>query len=372
MRFRDYLLENLLMESKQSIVNLRYPEIIARLLYEEFGKNAVLIAKWYRDSRYSRAIPDNWWLNTAGDYRRVPSLYDLTQLYGAVDNPEKYNEIAAKIGLSHRIEPGEDVSEHKAALRKQIKAQFFDETFFTYPLIQDIKSGKVRDVAQYKSLPFWDAQHKYDARNVFQERTPLKTYKNGFKWIDVGKRCSMVGTMMKNCGSAGLMSMDEDRTMIVLFGPENVAHVMVTYSPNEKRISGDVGVGSSEVKSKYHEYILDLTKILGARFDTAKSSSYPLRMKYLLQDKATGLRQIQTRPGAGDTYFTFNMNGTVYYANPYVMVSREDTQRALAAVKQGLVKPESKQRGMMATLFNYRNQPIFQHFGVKYIPLRDL
>jgi hypothetical protein len=43
------LLKSLIFESKQSIVNLGYPEIIASLFYEKFGNKAYQLAKWYKE-----------------------------------------------------------------------------------------------------------------------------------------------------------------------------------------------------------------------------------------------------------------------------------------------------------------------------------
>ena len=39
----------LLLESKQSIIKLGYPALLAALFYKRYGKHAYLIAKWYKD-----------------------------------------------------------------------------------------------------------------------------------------------------------------------------------------------------------------------------------------------------------------------------------------------------------------------------------
>ena len=41
----ELLVEALLKESKQQIINLGFPEVIASILYEKYGKNATLFAK---------------------------------------------------------------------------------------------------------------------------------------------------------------------------------------------------------------------------------------------------------------------------------------------------------------------------------------
>jgi hypothetical protein len=365
MKFKGWF-ESFLMESKQSIIGLRYPEIIAKLLYKRFGQNAFIIAKWYRESRFSDKVPDNWWLQITGDFRRTPSLYDLTTLYAATTSEEEYLKVLDKLELSR--DDFVDLEEQRQALKVQIEKQFFDDFFFTYSLPADIMSGKLKDMSPYKNLTFWDAQYKYDEKNIFQDTTPVKTYKNGFKWINVGKRCTVVGHKMRNCGSAGLMSLDSSAVMIVLFGPENTPHVVVTYSPKEKRISGDQGGASTEVKSKYHSYILDLAKTLEATFDADKSKSTFLKMKYLLQGKATNLRQIN-QDSAYDKLFMFNMQGKVYYSNGQVAVTKEDVEKAQNAIKQGVLTLQSKQRSMIKNIFSHRNQDMLAKFGVKYIML---
>jgi hypothetical protein len=102
----------------------------------------------------------------------------------------------------------------------------------------------------------------------------------------------LVGGLMKNCGSAGLMSMDKDRTLLVLFDSKNKPHIIVTYSPNEKRIAQDQGIGSSEPKEKYHDYILDLANFLNVRYDVEKSKSPKLIAKYLISKVTNDFQEL--------------------------------------------------------------------------------
>lgn len=371
MKFKEWF-ESFLTESKQSIINLKYPKIIAKILHEKFGQKAFLIAKWFREYRFSNEVPDNWWLQITSDYRRTPSLYDLTVLYDAADDPETYKNALEKLDMFHQ--PGRYAADHeqghKKIIKTQIESQFFNESFFTYSIIANIMNGTLKDIAPYKKLNFWGAQHKYDEKNIFQDTLPVKSYKNGYKWINVGKRCTLIGSLMRNCGSAGLMSWDSSAVMIVLFGPENTPHVVVTYSPNEKRISGDEGGASTKVKSKYHTYILDLAQTLGAKFDAVKSKSALLKMKYLLQGIATDIRSIN-QDSIYDELFTFKIQGKVYYSNGYVMVSKEDVEKVQNAVKQGTITLLNKQRSIIKNTFNHRNQEMLADFGVKYIILNQ-
>jgi hypothetical protein len=365
MRFKAWFL----MESTSSIISMGYPEIIAKILYEKFGRFAPIIAKWLPESKFNVEVPKNWWFQIFSDYRRTPSLYDLTRLYTAADNPEAYKKVLIDIGISSRFDDGDDLEEEKKLLRARIEPTFFEDYFFNNSIIKDIQSGVLKDIGPYKKLSFEEAQHKYDAKRIFNDATPIKTYSNGFKWINVGRRCSLIGHQMRNCGSAGLMSLESEAVMIVLFGPENTPHVVVTYSPKEKRISGDEGGASTEVKPQYHEYILDLTQILGAKFDANKSKSTFLKVKYLLQGKATEFQEIKL---GEDKFFMFNMEGKVYYTDGYLVVSKEDVEKVQEAIKQGQVTLDNKMDNIIQSVFNYRNKPTLAHIGVKYALINQL
>lgn len=360
-------------ESKQNIMGLGYPELIASLFNQKFGKNAFLLARWYREYK-TRDPNKNWWTTSHSNFREL-SLNDLIDLYHATDNPENYVQTLKKLDLAvdeNEVYDENYLQKQKEYIKEEIERKFFSQTFFTYnTLVSDIISGKLKNIAPYKKMNFWEAQKRYDQKNIFEDKKPIKVYKNGFKWIDVGKRCQLVGHLMKNCGSAGVMSMDEDRTMIALFDTENKPHVVVTYSPNEKRISGDQGVASSEVKAKYHRYVLDLAQMLGAQFDVEKSKSKLLKMKYILQNKATNIQRIPTN-SVFDEYFRFNMNGNTYYSNGYYVVSQQDMQKAQNAIQNGQINLRNQQPSILKTLFNGHNQFDLTQLGVQYTPLNQL
>jgi hypothetical protein len=176
--------------------------------------------------------------------------------------------------------------------------------------------------------------------------------------------------MMKNCGSAGLMSLDEDRTMLTLFDNRNKAHVVVTYSPNEKRISGDEGIGGSAVKEKYHDYILDLVKFLGVRFDAQKTKSDHLKVKYLLYDFAQKLEKLPSG-GIFDNYFKFSVNNQEYYTNGYLVVSDADIKRAEALMNRGEIKLKNDQGDIIKNVFNHLNRSILSSHGMVYTSIEE-
>lgn len=357
-----------LVEAKHDIVNLGYPEIVAKLFYERFGNLAFLMSKWFRDYKYPNAEkPANWWLQATSSYRETPSLWDLTYLYNATKDKESYHAALEKLEISR--DEFVDLDEQREALEVQIKNKLFSDTFFEYnDLIKDILSGSLKDISPYKKLDFSSAKDKYDKQRIFKDRASLRAYENGYKWIDTGMRCQLVGKLMKNCGSAGLMSWDDNRTLLTLFDNRNKPHVMVTYSPSEKRISSDVGVGSSEVKSKYHDYILDLAKFLGAKFDVDKTKSTFLKVKYLLSGIAQKLEEL---PGGDiyNTYFRFYTNNQEYYTNGNIVVSNEDIKKVSFGVSRGEIQLKNDQKNIIKNIFNHLNRPILSSHGIVYIPI---
>jgi len=49
MKLKEILFGNRLFESKQTIMNLGFPEVVASIFNELFGNKAFIIAKWFRD-----------------------------------------------------------------------------------------------------------------------------------------------------------------------------------------------------------------------------------------------------------------------------------------------------------------------------------
>ena len=319
---------NLLTESKQDIIGMGFPPLIASLMYQQFGKHAVLLAKWYRNYRSFTGEPEkDWWRRNHWSSRRDLSLDDLISLYDATKDSDSYKKELERLGLTQDQEfyDDYDLQDQRKALKDDIEERFFNDTFFKwFNLPKAIIDGTLKDVAPYKDLPFREAQKKYDKKQIFQDKTPLKVYSNGYKWINVGNKCYLVGQLMKNCGSTGVMSMDRDSTMIVLFDKQNKPHAVVTYSPNEHRISGDQGQASTEVKTQYHEYVIDLANLLNAKFDTEKTKSDLLKIKYLLRDKIIDIEKLRAS-SIWNKLFTFTTrDGKRYYTNSEHVLPEED------------------------------------------------
>ena len=284
--FIQLLVGELLQESKQGIMNLGFPEIIASILYKRFGNKAPLIAKWVKDYNIYKAtsrsgeVAKDWWRAAHRRFSRGLNLVDLVDLYEASKKSvEELNKVRKELEL--HIDHAKDVSleDERRVYKAEIESMLEREEMAFYSvLIRDIESGKIKDLKPYEDLSFEEAKKKYDEKRVFEDQTPVKAYLNGWRWINVGPRCELVGKKMSNCGSAGVMSMDPDKTIITLFDEHQNPHVVVTYSPNEKRISGDEGAGSTGVKPEYHKYVLDLAKALGVQFDYNRSKSPDLKV----------------------------------------------------------------------------------------------
>lgn len=343
--------EIVLTESKQNIVNLGFPEVIASILFKKFGPNAFLVSRWLKENSSYKFTdkdgtinyPKDWWVRANTDFfrsSRTISLVDLVELYEASKiSAEAYLETKAKLGLS--VVPNEDVDllETQGFLKDEIEEQLVEKkelVFFRSTLISDILSMKITDLKPYKNLSFSAAKDKYDKLRIFDQKKLIKKYENGWKWIDVGAKCQLVGKAMKNCGSAGIMSWDDNATILTLFDPRNKPHVMVTYSPNEKRISGDEGQGSTQVKEQYHQYVLDLADHLGARFDYDKSKSKTLKLKAALKSITNNI-ELEFKTTL-DEYFKVTLpDGSVYYTDTYKFVPAEEVNKLMSP-------PESKSK----------------------------
>lgn len=323
------LLFTVLFESNANIVALGFPEIIASLISQKFGKHAFTVAKWLKQHSSYRsmpgedgALPENWWRKTNSNFiSRELDLATLVEIYEAAKtSEEKYREVMSANGFK----PTDIFNQEEVLkfIKREIANKMFEETFFKYDtLIADIASGKLIDLKPYKDLSYQAAKDKYDKKRIFKDPGKvIKQYANGWRWIDAGPKCQLVGGLMKNCGSTGVMSLDKDSTMMTLFDPKNKPHVVTTYSPNEKRLSGAEGIGSSEPKEKYDEFIIDLAIVLGVNFDWDKSKSKSLKLKWVLRNQFKEIKLIG-KSSVFSEYYQITMNDdSVYYTDSYSFV----------------------------------------------------
>lgn len=317
---------NILLESKQSIINLGYPRIIVDLLFEKYGKNSFIISKWLKETsgyKVEDKSDKDWWIIANRELslsnNKQLDLVDLVQLYdAAMRGEQEYIKMREEVELPISPESLQnlDLEYDIKYLHKEIKQKLFNNYLFRTSIVKGLDSGKIKNIKEYSGLSFNVANEKYNKKRVFEESTPLKTYSNGYKWINVGEKCELIGGLMKNCGSTGVMSMDKDRTMLVLFDDNNVPHVVLTYSPNEKRISGIEGQASTASKEEYHDYVLDIAKQLEADIDYERESSKSkmLAIRIMLKEKLKNIKKIYS--GEWDEYFLVKMNDdNEYYTN---------------------------------------------------------
>lgn len=357
--------EAVILESKQNIVNLGFPPLIASFFFERFGNKAFLLAKWYKEARNYRNLPDDVWFSKSDpgnmfDRPRHATLWDFVEMYEAAASGDlqKYAQARNEAGYGSP-EEGRDLAADANMWLATIKENFFGDAFFARVFVKDVISGQIADLKPYSKLPIATAEDKYDKKRVFKDVTPVRQYDNGWKWINVGPRCQLIGGKMKNCGSTGVMSLDPDRTMMTLFDKGDKPHVVVTYSPNDKRVSGDEGVGGTPVKDAYGDYVLDLAKTLGARFDFDKSKSPMLSLK-----GAVGSENVRAiTPVDGSTYY-FRVdlnNGKTWYTNRYTYVPEEDITKMMPEYENDFTKT-------LVGVFHNDSRSLFDRKIVRYIP----
>lgn len=336
----DVFIGNLLSESKQNIVNLGFPPVIASIFFENFGPKAFLLAKWFKDYKNYRNLENNiWWSKSdSGNIfsKREFRLPDMIYMYEAAASGDMERYQTARKENDFSLKDDIDLVDAARLWKLEIKESFLEDTFFNSVFVKDIVSGKISDLKPFSNITYQAAQDKYDKKRVFKEAEPLKTYPNGWKWINVGPKCQLVGGLMNNCGSTGVMSSDPDRSMITLFDPRHKPHVVVTWSPNDKRISGDEGAGSTPVKDIYQDYVFDLAKTLGANFDFERTKSPIMKIK-----GAVGPENVKSiTPAGGSTHYNKVelVNGEVWFTNGYHFASESDILKMMPEYENDLLK----------------------------------
>lgn len=345
-----------LTESVQSLVNIGFPKIIASILNAKFGKNAHTIGKWYKEYDSLGSDRGNkWWkrpvfsmMQSDKEIRQNVEMYEMLQKVNTKEEFEKERDIIQKKYIYESLDFSEQKTDLIEYLKTEIEKELFKSLFFDKRIIKNIMDGTLTDLKPYEKLDFFEANKKYEEKIIFSDLTPVKSYPNGWRWINVGKRCDYVGSMMRNCGSSGVMSYDKDRTIIALFDKENIPHVVVTYSPNEKRISGDEGGAGTPVKNEYADYVLDLSNVLGVNFDSEKTKSKFLRIKHKLGDKLKAIKQVPGKNPFTEVYEIKLTNGKTYLTNGFEVISKEE----LKTVIENLT-PEEKRGIKPKTIFNY-------------------
>lgn len=299
-----------LFESIQSIVNLRVPKLLAKLLFNKFGKNAYTVSKWFTEYySYGRNNSD-FDRNFGTSYGPNHDTIICLKLLNAMDiGEEEYVKVSKQLGFDGS---GFGDTYHERELRKELEENFFNATFFKSEIIRDLINGKIKNLKQYENLTFEEADNLYSEKTTYTNKKPFKVYDTGFKWVNVGTKSKFIARGMKNCGSTGVMGCDPDRTMFVLFDKNDKPHVITTYSPNERKIHGIEGVAGSEVKQEYIDYTIDLAKTLKVKFDDSSNKAPLAWIKLHFGSEVEDIKKI------GDDISQIKLkNGQEFYSNKY-------------------------------------------------------
>jgi hypothetical protein len=330
MTFKDFYREksNLLLESKQNILNLGYPQVIVNVIFDEFKRNAFTIARWFKECIAKDTDNKDWWnqyYNNPLAWRSDNEFNDLIKVYNALNvSYDEYKNVATKLQFPIKNMQSESaLYSYKKELYEQIKDDFLNnKQFRAYTLFEDIINGSLTDINPYKNLNFWDALKKYNVKKLFDDKEPIKHYSNGYKWIDAGRKCELIASQMSNCGSCGVTSSDSNATMLVLMDSNNKPHVMVTYSKSNNSVSYPEGCASTAPKDEYHEYILDLIKFLNANLKTDTSKSLLLVLKHKFINHETKIKEFYS--DSLHKIFILKIDGQIYYSNGYYVISKND------------------------------------------------
>lgn len=316
--------------SKQNIINIGFPPVIATQFFRLFGQdNAFTIARWYKEyNNISGSDNKTWWKRTHWSKTASQDINLLVELVTAIQvSLEEYNRVRKDNGL-REIKPEEfNPKQEIDLLVETTESLLLENLLFDSNLLKAIMSGKIKDIGPYKNLSFQEANDKYETKTIFDDKQPIKIYRNGWKWIDVGRKCNLVGRLMKNCGSVGAIASDPKATMLVLFDTNNIPHAMVMYSPGENRVSSVEGQGSTGIKQEYSKYVTDLIKKLKANYDITRGNNNPvLQLHYELNGIIKNLKLFfkQTTIEGGTEFFTFKtLDGKQWFASQYFVVEKQ-------------------------------------------------
>jgi len=155
------------------------------------------------------------------------------------------------------------------------------------------------------------------------------------------------------------------------FDKGNKPHVMVTYSPNQKRISGDEGAGSSAVKDKYSDYVLDLADFLNVELKsrTQISKSKLLSLKYYFKDRLKEIERLYTDPPYSEYFLIVLNNGKEYYSDGHSVVEKDSIDNLIKnkeAIKGYGISKENEILKSYKDAFNMYKQKAISEKGIKY------
>jgi len=227
--------------SKKSLIDQGYPPSVALAFIEQFGKYAGLFARWFKEySLFGRPPEANWFYRQRQtDLHRNDDLTIYSKLADALStkNIDTYNNVREELGLWVDREQVIDFDEYIPAIRKGLLKALMGESFFGLSIMKAFLDGKLTDLKPYAKQEINAANENYEERQLFSSgNVPgelgyvLKRYPDGMMWIGAGQKCRRVGNDMSNCGSTGVMSLDAQRNMFVLYDSKRKAPMKETES----------------------------------------------------------------------------------------------------------------------------------------------
>ena len=279
---------------------------MADIFQEMFGHNSYTLAKWFKEVYSTRGARWNDWranISYSEDENllSLSNAYEIYSMLPKLDTKEeridaiRNSEDIEYLGLhwhADDVQPGQEysdkpldppnknleddnVADFSLRMTKAMKDSMKNlmKIFFGYDLIDDIVSGKVTSINAYKKMSYVDARKKYYEHKI-PDTEPIMSFDDGWKWVDFEGKCDIIGSLMSNCGSIGLMEGESPETtsLLGLLDEKNKPHVVVTYVGKRNEIKYPEGKGSTGPKEEYWKYIRALVEHLGANINKIEKS----------------------------------------------------------------------------------------------------
>nr|BDD46244.1 hypothetical protein 76 [bacterium] len=328
-----------LADRRGAIKRLGTPKHLANYLQEVYGKNSYQIAKWLKeyytfDSDATSLYGKDRWLTRLRDYSQDGTASDFSELIDffydllKIDSEEKRIELYlgyelikfmgwewhATNAFGDNLLSDEKYKKHCHSMIEGLKEYLKNSIriFEDMDFIKEIRSGEIRDLGQYKNLPIEVARLNY-YHKWLPKREPVLEFPDGFAWYDVGKRHRLIGNMMGNCGSIGVMTMEEGASMLVLVNEEKEPMVIATYEPDRGAIRHIEGQRHSRsVAQEYWDKIKALAQHLGV--SEIEADKCPMLPAYIQRDISIP-RKLEDFSSPWHTYFTYQEDGEDWIAS---------------------------------------------------------
>lgn len=319
---------------------LGYNKIFADAFDKKFGSKAFTIAKWFKEY-YDSTTPD-----VIGD-----SSFQITidVIKASLLSPEHVLDALKYYGIYSG-----PIEEYVSAFVEDFNNNFTNKyAFFHLTLMAAIINNEV-SIERYKKLSFKDALNLYNKRNIGNKENTLIKYKDGYRWVNVGKRNESVGEDLSNCGSAGFSS-DPDAQLLVLVNKELTAKVIATYKPSNNSIDNVEMKGSQKVDERYYPYVLDLKDKLNCRYD--KLNENP-KLWTLFNFKIEMKDYYKSEFSFSEVY-TFQLNNEIWFNSGNIFIKESELLRFIFNEQKDLNPDEPSNIGYAINRF-YKDLDLYR------------